>query len=107
MATDKFLSRLIAIAVVTYGIVALGTMCYQVLTGYEADKEVHDLTYLIVGGLIGRLTTSSTHPVPEGAQQVNVPDPLPAPAAAPVPVPAGMADPDGADPGILEPDPAP
>lgn len=122
MDTDKWLTRLIAGTVCLLAVLMVLTACWQVLNGYEADKNIHDLTYLIVGGLLSQVTTHAVQTVKDGMQNVQVPAPLvpadvlatpdaptPTPAALEAPADApsdAMPDPDGADPGVLEPDPA-
>lgn len=107
MDTDRILSRLIAGTVCAAALIMILTLCWQVVHGYETDKGVHDLTYLIVGGLLSQVTTHAVQAVKDGMQQVQVPAPLvPADAlAAPadvVPATDAMPDPTNSDPGPLD-----
>lgn len=96
MDTDPYLTKLIAWTVCIIAVGMVGTLCWQVIEGYEADKNLHDLTYLIVGGLLSQVTTHVIAKVKDGMQTVQVPAPLvPDTAlAAPddVPSPSGPAD---------------
>jgi hypothetical protein len=74
--TDRWLTRLIAGTVCALAVVFAVTACWQVIEGYEADKNVHDLLYLIVGGLLGQVTTHAVQAVKDGMQNVQVPAPL-------------------------------
>lgn len=81
MDTDHWLTRLIAGTVCALALVFAITACWQVIEGYEADKNIHDLLYLIVGGLLSQVTTHAVAAVKDGMQNVQVPAPLvPAPA---------------------------
>lgn len=76
MESDRWLTRLIAGTVCGLGAVLVLTLCWQVIQGYEADKNIHDLTYLIVGGLLSQVTTHAVQAVKDGMQNVQVPAPL-------------------------------
>lgn len=82
--TDRFLARLITVTVCGLAAILVGLMGVQALNGYESDSNLKELTYLIVGALVGQITTRGNKDEPEGTQQVSVPDPLPAPAPASV-----------------------
>lgn len=76
MDTDRWLTRLIAGTVCGLAVVFAITASWQVINGYEADKNVHDLLYLIVGGLLSQVTTHAVQAVKDGMQQIQVPAPL-------------------------------
>lgn len=76
MNTDPWLSRLITATVCILAAVFAVTACWQVIDGYEADKNIHDLLYLIVGGLLSQVTTHAVQAVKDGMQNVQVPAPL-------------------------------
>src|SRR5688572_12840417 len=77
--TDRFLARTITITVCLLAALCVIAMMVQTLGGYESDSNLKELTYLIVGALVGQITTRGNKDEPEGTQQVSVPDPLPAP----------------------------
>jgi hypothetical protein len=89
--TDPWLTRLIAGTVCALAVVFAVTACWQVVEGYEADKNIHDLLYLIVGGLLSQVTTHVVQKVKDGMQQIQVPAPLlpddslTAPSVTPIP----------------------
>lgn len=93
MDTDRWLSRGIAGTVCLLALVFAVTASWQVIEGYEADKNIHDLLYLIVGGLLSQVTTHAVQAVKDGMQNIQVPAPLvpdttlAAPDAAPAPIP--------------------
>jgi hypothetical protein len=74
--TDPWLSRGIAGTVCVLAVLLAGTACWQVGHGYETDKNIHDLLYLIVGGLLSQVTTHAIQQVKDGMQNVQVPAPL-------------------------------
>lgn len=76
MDTDPYLSRLIGWTVCVVTVLMVATLCWQALNGYEADKNIHDLTYIIVGGLVSQVTVHAVQKVKDGMQNVQVPAPL-------------------------------
>ena len=85
--TDKLLARTITFTVCALAGLCVIAMAYQTLNGYESDGNLKELTYLIVGALVGQITTRGNKDEPEGTQQVSVPDPLPAPVKVDTPAP--------------------
>lgn len=94
MSGDRWITRLIAITVCVLATSVTMTACYLFTQEIAVPDPLDRLVTFLLGGLVGRLTASSTKE-PQDVQVVNMPeDPVPvAPdlADAPEPPPARRA----------------